>query len=209
MTPKGYHAFKPAHVRFLKIFRGNTAPPLSEAQQLAAYRSSSDVGVLGALYEPYMEMVYALCYKYLQDEDASKDAVMQIFEKLVVELKTHEVEHFKSWLHSVCRNFCLMQLRAKKTFVSADVVDNEDELTSLISTEPEEPLFNDRQFDALEICLGTLQLEQRTAVQLFYMQEKCYREISDETGFDLNKVKSYIQNGKRNLKICIEKNGRK
>lgn len=201
-------------MRFLKIFRENTATPLSEAQQLAAYRRSSDggaadVGVLGALYAPYMEMVYAVCYKYLQDEDASKDAVMQIFEKLVVELRTHEVAHFKSWLHSVCRNFCLMQLRAKKTFVSADAVDNEDEGILLTVIEPEEPLFQDRQFEALELCMEALQAEQRTTVQLFYMQDKCYREISDETGFDLNKVKSYIQNGKRNLKICIEKNGRK
>ncbi|WP_229208337.1 RNA polymerase sigma factor [Dyadobacter psychrophilus] len=155
-----------------------------------------------------MEMVFALCYKYLQDEDASKDAVMQIFEKLVVDLQTHEVGHFKSWLHSVCRNFCLMQLRAKKTFVSAADVGNEEDETFLIAMEPEEPLFNDQKLDALEKCLGTLQAEQRTAIQLFYMQEKCYSEISQETGFDLNKVKSYIQNGKRNLKICIEKNGR-
>lgn len=196
-------------MRFLKIFRGNTVAPLSEAQQLTAYRSSGDVGVLGALYEPYMEMVFALCYKYLQDEDAGKDAVMQIFEKLVVELKTHEVEHFKSWLHSVCRNYCLMQLRAKKAFVTADDIDNEESETFLISDGPEESLFDEKQFDALEMCLGTLQKEQRTAIQLFYMQEKCYREISEDTGFDLSKVKSYIQNGKRNLKICIEKNGRK
>ncbi|MCF0048685.1 sigma-70 family RNA polymerase sigma factor [Dyadobacter chenwenxiniae] len=195
-------------MRFLRIFRGNTAASLSEAQQLRAYRSSGDVGVLGALYEPYMEMVFAVCFKYLRDEDACKDAVMQIFEKLVVELRTHEVEHFKSWLHSVCRNFCLMQLRARKTFVTAHDIDNEHDETLLIATGPEEPLFYDRQFDALEMCLGTLQTEQRMTIQLFYMQEKCYKEISEETGFDLNKVKSYIQNGKRNLKICIERNGR-
>ncbi|MCF2488788.1 RNA polymerase sigma factor [Dyadobacter sp. CY347] len=201
---------------FLKIFKKDIAAPLSEAQQLAAYRRSAergaaergagDAGILGALYEPYMHMVFALCYKYLQDEDASKDAVMQIFEKLLVELKTHEVEHFKSWLHSVCRNFCLMQLRAKRTFVAAENIENDDVESVFVAYEPEEPLFGERKFDALEMCLGTLPAVQRKAIQLFYIEEKCYKEICEETGFEVSKVKSYIQNGKRNLKICIEKN---
>ncbi|MCF2492559.1 MULTISPECIES: RNA polymerase sigma factor [Dyadobacter] len=193
-------------MKFLKIFKRDIVAPLSEAQQLAAYRSSGDAGLLGKLYEPYMDMVFALCYKYLQDEDASKDAVMQIFEKLLVELKSHEVENFKSWLHSVSRNFCLMQLRARRTFVTADQADSEDVESIMVSYEEDEPLFGERKFEALETCLGTLPAAQRKAIQLFYIEEKCYREISEETGFEASKVKSYIQNGKRNLKICIEKN---
>jgi RNA polymerase sigma-70 factor (ECF subfamily) len=40
---------------------------------------------------------------------------------------------------------------------------------------------------------------------LFYLEQKCYKDIADLTGYDLNKVKSAIQNGKRNLKICMER----
>jgi RNA polymerase sigma-70 factor (ECF subfamily) len=58
----------------------------------------------------------------------------------------------------------------------------------------------------LEKCIETLGDEQKQCVKLFYLQEKCYKEITESTGFDMNKVKSYIQNGKRNLKICMEKN---
>ncbi|KAA6431622.1 sigma-70 family RNA polymerase sigma factor [Dyadobacter flavalbus] len=162
--------------------------------------------LLGALYQPYMEMVYAVCYTYLREENESKDAVMQIFEKIVTDLRTHEVDNFKSWLHTVARNFCLMQIRKKKVFVTAEEV---SENLSGFADEDYELYDNaDLKRTALDICMKALAKEQRAAIELFYMQEKCYREISAETGFDLNKVKSCIQNGKRNLKICMDKNGR-
>ena len=47
--------------------------------------------------------------------------------------------------------------------------------------------------------------EQKQTVELFYLQEKSYKEIVDQTGFSMNDVKSYIQNGKRNLKIMLSK----
>jgi RNA polymerase sigma-70 factor (ECF subfamily) len=195
-------------VRFLKIFGGKNIAPPSEAHQLAAYRKLGDVTLLGALYQPYMDFVFAICYQYLRDEDDCKDAVMQIFEKLVIELRTHEVDHFKTWLHSVTRNFCLMQLRARKTFANVEELDPENAHMQLIAPETDEALFTENKLVALESCLKTLIPEQQNAIDLFYMKQKCYREICEETGYDAKKVKSYIQNGKRNLKICMEKNGR-
>ena len=195
-------------MRFLKIFRGDGAKPVAEAELLAAYRGSGDAALVGALYQPYMEMVFAICYKYLKDEADSKDAVMQIFEKLLVDLRTHEVAYFKTWLHTVTRNFCLMQLRAKRTFVNAGDVNSADPDLLLLTQQTDEQWVMEGNLNALEHCMETLVPVQRTAIDLFYLKEKCYREIAEETGFDANKVKSYIQNGKRNLKICMEKNGR-
>jgi RNA polymerase sigma-70 factor (ECF subfamily) len=59
----------------------------------------------------------------------------------------------------------------------------------------------------LEKCIEKLGSEQKSCVELFFIQQKCYQEITDLTGFDFKKVKSYIQNGKRNLKQCMESNG--
>lgn len=195
-------------MRFIKLFGGNKTAPPSEAQQLAAYRKSGDVALLGALYQPYMEMVFAICYPYLKDEEDCKDAVMQIFEKLTITLRTHEVAHFHTWLHSVTRNFCLMQLRARKAFANTDEMDLDDEQVQSLTAEPDDSLFEEGKLNALDACLKTLIPAQQNVIALFYMNQKCYREICDETGYDIKQVKSYIQNGKRNLKICIEKNGR-
>jgi RNA polymerase sigma factor (sigma-70 family) len=195
-------------VKFLGIFRNRKKEPLTEAQRLSAYRQTDDVGLVGEVYAPYMEMVFGICYKYLRDEDDSKDAVMQIFEKLVQDLRIHEVGNFKSWLHSVARNHCLMQLRSKRVFVGSEEINEENTTWDLQTNESEDIFKLDHQLNSLGKCMQSLVSEQRVSIQLFYVEEKCYRDICNETGFDFNKVKSYIQNGKRNLKICMDKNGR-
>ena len=193
-------------MKFLNVFHRNEEY-LSEAELLQAYRRTGEVRLIGELFQPYMQLVFAVCYKYLRDDDESKDAVMNIFEKLVNDLKVHEVENFKSWLHSVARNHCLMQIRAKRAYVTSEVAIPEDYEADFSENEASAEL--DENLTLLGKCMATLTSEQRVSVDLFFLQEKCYREISDQTGFDFNKVKSYIQNGKRNLKICMDKNGRK
>jgi RNA polymerase sigma-70 factor (ECF subfamily) len=142
--------------------------------------------------------------KYLKDREESRDAVMQIFEKLMVSLKTHEITHFTSWLYATSRNHCLMALRARKgkkvEEISADFMENG--LLLHLQDEPE----METNLIKLEKCIANLAAEQKDCVTLFYMQQKCYKEIVQITGFDDNKVKSYIQNGKRNLKLCMERN---
>lgn len=195
-----------ARVRFFKFFTGKAQKPVPESERLAAYRRYGDVAVLAALYEPYMDMVFGLCFKYLRDEEESKDAVMQIFEKLIADLKQHEVSNFKSWLHSVARNHCLMKLRTSRALVGEPVEGREDEL-QLEAASEDDVFALDGQLGALDECLGKLADEQRISIELFYLHGKCYRDIAGETGFEMGKVKSYIQNGRRNLKICIENHG--
>ena len=62
-----------------------------------------------------MHLVYGVCLKYLKNRDESKDAVMQIFEKLIIEIPKQKIENFRSWLYVVTKNYCLMQLRSQKS----------------------------------------------------------------------------------------------
>ena len=156
---------------------------------IANYQLSGDLEVLGVLYNRYMHLVFGVCFNYFKDEELSKDAVMQIFEELVVKLKVHQVQNFKSWLHVLSRNHCLMALRKSSKNPMVSLEDNFVE--------------ND---DFVHLDIDDAKETQRKSVDLFYLQEKCYKEVADITGYDMLKVKSYIQNGKRNLKICIEKN---
>ncbi|MCX2478698.1 sigma-70 family RNA polymerase sigma factor [Pedobacter sp. MC2016-15] len=175
-----------------------------DAVLLAQYKSTGSLELLGVLYSRYMPLVYGVCLSYFKDEEASKDAVMQIFEELVLKLRLHEVKNFKSWLHVLTRNHCLMALRklAKQDTVSIEdvFVENADFVHLDIEDTKE------TQLTIMEKCMDTLPEEQKISVDLFYLQEKCYKEVADITGYEMLKVKSYIQNGKRNLKNCIEKN---
>jgi RNA polymerase sigma-70 factor (ECF subfamily) len=172
-----------------------------DAALIQEYKNSGKLDVLAALYQRYMNLVYGVCLRYF-DEEASKDAVMQIFEELIPKLKQHEVQHFKSWLHVLTRNYCLMRLRAMKNkegrVISMDVMESDS------FQHHENGMSVEAHLQDMEKCLETLPEEQKRSVDLFYLKEKSYREVADMTGYDMNKVKSYIQNGKRNLKICME-----
>ena len=175
-----------------------------DSSLIAAYKESGDLEVLGQLYNKYMHLVFGVCFNYFKNEELSKDAVMQIFEELVTKLKIHEVKNFKSWLHVLTRNHCLMALRKSAKNPTVALEDNFVENGSFVHLDIEDT--KETQLTVMEKCMETLSEEQRKSVDLFYLQEKCYKEVADITGYELLKVKSYIQNGKRNLKICIEKN---
>ncbi|WP_139957244.1 RNA polymerase sigma factor [Flavicella sediminum] len=165
----------------------------------------NDLEVLGTLYHRYMHLVYGICLKYLKNREESQDAVMQIFEILVKELPRHEIKIFKNWLYGVSKNYCLMKIRKdvsekkKQENYSSDIfMENTTELHLLDKDEPVDLNI------ALKECMEALKEQQRLCITSFYYEEKCYQEISDDLNIDLKKVKSFIQNGKRNLKICLD-----
>jgi RNA polymerase sigma factor (sigma-70 family) len=177
---------------------------IDEQGLLTDYRKTGNIELLGKLYEQYMPLVFGLCLKYLKDEEKSKDAVMQIFEDLVKKLRVHEVNNFKSWLYSVARNYCLMEIRSSSKHDIISIDENFMESGAFLHLTMED--VPEEKFKVMEKCIESLPSGQREVINLFYLEQKCYKEVSEITGFDLNKVKSYIQNGKRNLRNCIEKN---
>jgi RNA polymerase sigma factor (sigma-70 family) len=174
-----------------------------ETTLLTEYKASGDIQLLAKLYQPYMPLVYGLCLKYFKNEEQSQDAVMEIFEELIQKLKIHSVTHFKSWLYSYARNYCLMYLRKNAAHQHVVIEDYENSIS-----ERQETTFDwekEQNLQYMEICLQQLSPEQSLCVRLFYLEQYCYKDIAVQTGFDMNQVKSFIQNGKRNLKNCMEK----
>jgi RNA polymerase sigma factor (sigma-70 family) len=184
-------------------FLKNISSTLTDAELVQQYKQTSNLQVLGALYQRYMDLVYGVCLKYLKEPEDAKDAVINLFEELVGKVQKHEIENFRSWLHQVAKNHCLMRLRsAQKTLlVKMD--------TGLMQSEENvhlDGVFDkEENFKQLEYCLEQLVVQQRQAIELFYIEGKCYNEIAEKTGLEWNKVRSFIQNGRRNLKLCMEK----
>lgn len=176
-----------------------------EKKLLLLYQSSKNIDVLGKLYSDYMPLVYGVCLKYLKNRELAQDAVMDIFEKLTTELLKHDLpDNFKTWLYVVTKNFCLMKLRKdgseSRAFkkMSLQIMENGFEL---------HPLDKEENVDltpTLKDCIEKLKAQQKHCVELFYFKKLCYREIAETLNIPEKKVKSDIQNGKRNLKLCIE-----
>lgn len=156
---------------------------------------------LGILLQRYTLLLLGTCMKYLKNEEAAKDAVQQIFLKAIAELQKYKVDYFKSWIYMVTKNHCLMQLRNKNVFMEVTDITDEtrDEDWKL------DELKQSQLADLLQSSLSLLNEEQKTCVTLFYLHKKTYADIADTTGFSVLQVKSYIQNGKRNLRLMIEK----
>ncbi len=163
------------------------------------YRERDNM-LLGTLFERYTMLLYGVCLKYLKNEEEAKDAVQQVFLKCLTELHKYRVQYFKSWLYMVTKNHCLMMLRDRGRFTKElrdEPVHEENDIGEYIE--------KDRQLELMKHSLEELNPEQKQCVTLFYLQKKSYQEIANETGYSIMKVKSCIQNGKRNLKIIMEK----
>lgn len=175
----------------------------SDAELLLQYKTANDMEALGELFNRHMELVYGVCLKYVKEPEEAKDCVINIFEELTTKLKKYEVENFRGWLYQLAKNHCLMKLRGnKKLPVMVDpafvYLTEDNHLDDIMQKE--------MKLSSMKYCIEQLPGEQKAVIQLFYLEEKCYKEIAETTNTDVTKVRSYIQNGRRNLKICMEKN---
>ena len=177
---------------------------LTDQELLEQFYADHDNEWLGILLQRYTLLLLGVCMKYLKNEDEAKDSVQQVFLKVIQELHKYKVEYFKSWLYMIAKNHCLMRLREKQGKITAEI---NEKLTAQPEEETDRQLMvsNDRTLAIMEEALQELNPEQRQCVTLFYLEKKSYQEVSAATGFSLLQVKSYIQNGKRNLKIMIER----
>ena len=178
---------------------------MTDQDLLEKFRQSTDNSWLGILLERYTLLLFGVCMKYLKNEEEAKDAVQQIFLKALTELPKYKVDYFKSWLYTIARNHCLMKLRDK----GKQTVEINDRMSLAQSAEEENKLLfhqmKDREFTLMNEAIQELTTEQKTCIEEFYLAQKTYQQIADKTGFNYLQVKSYIQNGKRNLKILLQK----
>lgn len=186
------------------FFKRHKEELYTDEELLAHFRESGDSAYFEQLYERYIPMIYGLCLKYLQNADKSQDAVMDIYENLATKIGGYEITIFKNWLYSVVKNHCFHILRQSRREIPLDFDSTLMESDTILTLLDEERTNDDKE-TALNKCIEQLPDPQRISVYKFFFEDKSYADIVDETGYHLKSVKSYIQNGKRNLKICIEK----
>jgi RNA polymerase sigma-70 factor (ECF subfamily) len=178
---------------------------LPDAVLVTGYKESGNQQYLLTLYQRYAGLLFGVCYKHLQSATAAQDACADIYVELVSKLQKHEVENFRGWLHVLAKNHCLQKIRGAKDtgheVLTDDFVQSED------PSHLEEVIRRESDFSVMEKCMDELNEEQRQMVKLFYLEEKCYNDIVALTGKSWNLVRSHIQNGRRNLKNCIERTG--
>ena len=182
---------------------------IEDKELLNRFYSDHNNEWLGILLPRYTLLLFGVCMKYLKNEEDAKDCVQHIFLKAINELHKYKVEYFKSWIYMIAKNHCLMKLRDKGKYSV--------EITEKMAAKPDtaedknQLLEKDNTLSEMQTALTQLNHEQQLCITLFYLQKRAYTEIAAETGYSMMQVKSNIQNGKRNLKLLLEKktdNGR-
>jgi RNA polymerase sigma-70 factor (ECF subfamily) len=176
---------------------------ITDQELLERFYADRDNQWLGILLERYTLLLLGVCMKYLKNEEQARDSVQQIFLKAITELQKYKVEYFKSWIYMVAKNHCLMQLRDKPGKNTIEVRDSIPAET--IDTDKESLLLNEKTYEYMDEALKELNADQQLCVTLFYMEKKSYQQIAEQTGYSMMQVKSHIQNGKRNMRLLIEK----
>jgi len=180
---------------------------LSDRELVERYRYSYDATYMGVLFQRYAHLLFGVCMKYLKNDERAKDAVMEVFEKVLTDMRRHDVEDFRPWIYTVTKNHCLMGLRKEKvqnlkqedyTRFTQEIMETEDvmHLNGMSAIEMDKNLF---------AAIETLKNEQQQCVKLYFFEKKSYEEIQEQTGFTYNEVKSHLQNGKRNLRLQLTK----
>lgn len=188
------------------MFGRKNISKLDDEELLSLYRDTGKTDYFGELFNRYIPLLYGVCLKYLHDGDRSRDAVMQLFENLLPKVRNYDIQVFRTWLYSVAKNHCLQILRKENRELIVDFdsyIMESDEILHLLSDEKDDE--ENLRMEALRRCMQKLPEQQRLCIGNFFMDEMSYADITDATGYALNQVKSYIQNGKRNLKACIDK----
>jgi RNA polymerase sigma factor (sigma-70 family) len=192
----------------LRSFLRKKTKQHTDAQLIELYKSSKDTFYVGELFQRYSHLIASLAFNYLKNSNETEDAVMDVFEIMTRDLRIHDVKNFNAWIYSVTKNHSLKlkRKRNKERDQEEGLKHNGHGLFGSTTEEDKErSIAKDEQLNSLEEALKTLSEEQKRCVELFYLNNKSYTEVADETGFTMKQVKSYLQNGKRNLKGHLTK----
>lgn len=185
----------------MRIFKGISVKT-TDRELVNKYRHTSDPDYVAELYNRYVHLIFSVSLKYLKVKEDAEDISIKIFEVMREKLTTQDIENIGGWLHTVTKNQCLMHLRSV-----SNTQKKEDEYANFMEIDNHEHHTNEIDIESnlskLEECIKSLVNEQKRCIELFYKQEKCYKEVANLTGYGLKKVKSFLQNGKRNLAICM------
>ena len=174
---------------------------LSDEELLRNYRADGDNQWLGYLLLRYTALLFGVALKYLKDKNMAEDAVQQVFMKVLTHMPQEDIHNFKGWLYILMRNHCLQQLRDKTYSADQETLLQ----TPATETDREELLWHDHTLQQMEEAIALLNEEQRKTIVLFYLKKYSYEQIIAQTGYTFMQVKSFIQNGKRNLKTILFK----
>ena len=183
------------------FLRRKVSEPLTDEDLVLRIRGGHQAS-LGHLWDRYAHLLFGVGMRYLNDTERSKDEVLELFSGLGGQLQKHEVKHFRSWVYTVMRNRCLQAIRGQHRTLEAS-----EQLRSEAAEDSQHASLHEATLQQMELAIDALKHGQRECIRLFYLERLSYHEVAERSGYDLEQVRSHLQNGRRNLRIQLERHG--
>ena len=156
------------------------------------------------LFKAYTKDIFGVAYYILKDQQAAKDIIMDVFEVLLKQDSLAKIQNKKAWLLGTSRNLSLKKFN--KQIKTQYGLEHKNIIEQIVEKDDQEELIiKNANEEAMLEQLALLKPLQSKCITLYYLKGLSYQQIAKKENISMNDVKSNIQNGKRNLKIKLEK----
>jgi len=148
-------------------------------------------------------------YYMIKDRDITDDIVQESFIKAYKNLNSFDTKRkFSSWIYRIAHNESIDEIRKRKKILYQPLeVDFWGVFKS--KTDIEKELSDKEMGEWLKLCMTELSEKYRSALVLYYFEEKSYEEISDILRISLGTVGTRLNRGKKMIKNICDKKGAK
>ena len=192
---------------FLAVFTPSESSQVSPDAALVHRLLQRDVRAFEELYDRHSRLVYALVLRILQQTSSAEEVVQDVFLQLWRNTTQYDVSRgsFVPWLLAMARNRALDQLRLKSERQRRRE-DQTDELPPVVTIPDfEGSLDEKRRAVRVRELMGSLNPQQKRAIELAYFEGLSHSEIANALKEPLGTVKSWIRNGLLRLKEGLQR----
>lgn len=174
----------------------------SEEGRLLDRAQRGDVYAFESLVKMHQQRVFAHCYRLLNNSAEAEDLCAETFLRAYQHLGSLRADpSIIHWLLRVANNLSISVLR-KRTSRPTVELDEIHELPATTASPEEQMLANSRR-DVVLRCLQELSPKERTAVLMFYLEERPLEEIAQVLGCGLAGAKSRVHRARHRLKELV------
>jgi len=159
--------------------------------------ASGDQKAFEKLFNSYGGKVLGYCMKYVKKEQA-EEISQEVWMRVIRSAASYDPQgKCLNWLFTIARNLCFNAL-SKEQKTQDDFSNIADPKESVEETE-----INKEVMDQVFAKVDTLPLNQKTAVMMFYIEDKSIEEISNFLKMTINGVKTLLFRARNTLKAEV------
>jgi RNA polymerase sigma factor (sigma-70 family) len=176
----------------------------TDAEVIRSYLATQDARYFTQLYRRYANKVYGKCISILKNDAEARDAMQDIFVKIMLNLGNFgEKSQFSTWVYSITYNYCIDAIRKRKkekTMFSEDI----ERAPDVAAEEVPDQFLMEMDVKNLKVVLEALPDSDRLILIMKYHDDMSIRDIAEILQKTESAVKMKIKRAKEKAKELFD-----